>query len=119
MSNVLAGNQGNLEEQNPEKVIWQGWLSYHKSGAVKSWKDVWAVLRPKYLNFYKDQTEYKVLHIIYLRDIVEVMDISVKNKKRCFQIITPLKRERLCTQDEETLIQFMGALKSQLARRRW
>ncbi|KAK0637306.1 hypothetical protein B0T17DRAFT_504659 [Bombardia bombarda] len=108
-------------EQDPDRVIWQGWLWFHRSkGGVRQWKKSWAVLRPRNLILYKDETEYSVLFIVYLSSIVNVVDIDPmsRTKSHCLQVITDEKSYRFCAHDEEALVRCLGAFKSLLAKRR-
>ena len=108
-------------EQDPDRVLWQGWLMFLKSkGGVRQWKNYWAVLRLKNLIFYKDKTEYAASRIIDMSTVVNVVDIDPvsKTKVHCMQIITDEKSYRLCARDEETLLQCLGAFKSLLSKRR-
>ncbi|RYP10461.1 hypothetical protein DL764_000644 [Monosporascus ibericus] len=108
-------------EQDPDRVLWQGWLMFLKSkGGVRQWKNYWAVLRLKNLIFYKDKTEYAASRIIDMSTVVNVVDIDPvsKTKIHCMQIITDEKSYRLCARDEETLLQCLGAFKSLLSKRR-
>ena len=42
--------------EDPERVIWQGYLLCLKSkGGVRQWKRLWVVLRPKHMAFYKNE----------------------------------------------------------------
>ncbi|KAG5980500.1 hypothetical protein E4U55_003976 [Claviceps digitariae] len=108
-------------EQDPDRVIWQGWLWQLRSKrGVKQWKDMWGVLRPRNLILYKNEAEYMAQWIVELSDVVDVVDTDPvsKSKEHCLQIITEEKRFRFCTHDEESLVQFIGAFKSLLAKRR-
>lgn len=120
ISNVLGSSIGTPGEQHPDRVIWQGWLWQLRSKrGVKQWKDMWAVLRPRNLILYKDQQEYTAQWILALSAVVDVVDTDpVKNKDNCLQIITEEKSYRFCTHGEEALVQFIGAFKSLLAKRR-
>ncbi|ETS79959.1 hypothetical protein PFICI_07488 [Pestalotiopsis fici W106-1] len=108
-------------ENDPDRVVWQGWLQLlkHKRG-VRQWKNCWAVLRPRNLILYKDEAEYTAAFIMPLSTVVNVVDIDAlaKNKPFCMQIITDEKSYRFCTQDEETLVKCLGAFKSLLSKRR-
>lgn len=124
MSNVSQtsglGNPGNIET-DPDRVIWQGWLWLLRSkGGVRQWKDSWAVLRPRNLILYKDETEYAAQLILPLSSIVNVVerDPLSRTKKHCLQIITEEKSYRFSAHDEETLVHCLGAFKSLLAKRR-
>jgi hypothetical protein len=80
---------------------------------------MWAVLRPINLILYKDQHEYTAQWILPLSAVVDVVDTdAVKNKDKCLQIITEEKSHRFCTHSEDALVEFMGAFKSLLAKRR-
>jgi hypothetical protein len=108
-------------EQDPDRVVWQGWLWFLKSKrGVKQWKDCWAVLRPRNLILYKDESEYTASFILSLSSIVNVVEIDPvsRTKIHCLQIITDEKSYRLCAHDEELLVQCLGAFKSLLSKRR-
>ncbi|KAI1213127.1 PH domain-containing protein [Annulohypoxylon truncatum] len=108
-------------ESDPDRIAWQGWLwLLNSKRGVKQWKSRWAVLRPRNLILYKDESEYKASFILSLSVIVNVVDIDPvsKTKKHCFQIITDEKTYRCCARDEETLVHCLGAFKSLLAKRR-
>lgn len=116
-SQVSVANQ----EQELDRVIWQGWLWQLKSkGGVKQWKDMWAVLRRRNLILYKDESEYLAQWIVQLSVVVDVVEIDPlnKSKENCLQIITEEKSFKFCAHDEESLIQFIGALKSLIAKRK-
>ncbi|CAM1502837.1 Fc.00g076130.m01.CDS01 [Cosmosporella sp. VM-42] len=108
-------------EQDPDRVIWQGWLWFLRSKrGVKQWKHMWAVLRPRNLILYKDESEYTAQWILQLSAIVNVVDIDPlsKTKTNCLQVITEEKSYRFCAHDEESLVLCIGAFKSLLAKRR-
>ncbi|KAJ3494742.1 hypothetical protein NLG97_g3888 [Lecanicillium saksenae] len=116
-SQVSIANQ----EQELDRVVWQGWLWQLKSkGGVKQWKDVWAVLRRRNLILYKDESEYLAQWIVQLSVVVDVVDIDPvnKSKENCLQIITEEKSFKFCAHDEESLVQFIGAVKSLIAKRK-
>lgn len=108
-------------DQDPDRIIWQGWLWWLRSkGAVRQWKNSWAVLRPRNLILYKDESEYTVQFIISMSMILNVVDIDPmsRTKTHCLQIITEEKSYRLCAHDEESLVKCLGAFKSLLAKRK-
>ncbi|KAM5345530.1 hypothetical protein ACJ41O_011391 [Fusarium nematophilum] len=108
-------------EQDPDRVIWQGWLYFLRNRrGVRQWKDMWAVLRPRNLILYKDESEYTAQWILPLSSIVNVVDIDPlsKSKKHCLQVITEEKSYRFCARDEDALVRCVGAFKSLLAKRR-
>ncbi|KAM4055362.1 PH domain-containing protein [Hirsutella rhossiliensis] len=108
-------------DADPERVIWHGWLWMLRSKrGVRQWKNMWAVLRPRNLILYKDESEYAVQWLVQLSAVVNVVDIDPlsKSKQNCLQIITEEKSYRFCARDEESLVQFIGAFKSLLAKRR-
>lgn len=114
-------NVANAQEQDPDRVMWQGWLWYMRSkGGVKQWKNMWGVLRPRNLILYKDESEYLAQWIVQLPAVVDVVDMDPvsKSKENCLQIITEEKSYKFCARDEESLVQFVGAFKSLLAKRR-
>ncbi|KAH6654340.1 hypothetical protein BKA67DRAFT_658644 [Truncatella angustata] len=123
---MLGGrNQSQLSglniENDPDRVVWQGWLQLlkHKRG-VRQWKNCWAVLRPRNMILYKDESEYTAAFIMPLSTVVNVVDIDPlsKAKLHCMQIITDEKSYRFCVHDEEGLVQCLGAFKSLLSKRR-
>ncbi|ORY69918.1 PH domain-containing protein [Pseudomassariella vexata] len=108
-------------EQDPDRVVWQGWLMFLKSKrGVRQWKHSWAVLRPRNLILYKDESEYSASFIMALAAIVNVVDIDPvsKTKLHCMQIITDERSYRFCAHDEENLLQCLGAFKSLLSKRK-
>ncbi|KIH89234.1 PH domain containing protein [Sporothrix brasiliensis 5110] len=108
-------------ETDPDRVIWQGWLWLLRSkGGVRQWKDSWAVLRPRNLILYKDETEYAAQLILPLSSIVNVVerDPLSRTKKHCLEIITEEKNYRFSAHDEDTLVRCLGAFKSLLTKRR-
>jgi len=114
-------NSGLNLDQDPDRIIWQGWLRFLRTkGGVRQWKKSWAVLRPRNFILYKDDSEYSVLFIVYLSSIVNVVDIDPmsKTKTQCLQVITDEKSYRFCAQSEEALVRCLGAFKSLLAKRR-
>ena len=110
-----------LEKQDDEKVIWHGYLLLLKSkGGVRQWKRIWAVLRPKKLAFYKSEEEYSAILILSLSGIIDAVELDPisKSKKCCMQIIAEEKSYRFCAPSEDALAEWLGALKSQLSRRK-
>lgn len=108
-------------EGDPDRVIWQGWLWFLRTKrGVRQWKNMWAVLRPRNLILYKDESEYTAQWILPLPAIVNVVDIDPlsKSKTHCLQVITEEKSYRFCAHGEESLVQCIGAFKSLLAKRR-
>lgn len=108
-------------ERDLDRVVWQGWMWYLRSkGGVKQWKHLWGVLRPRNLILYKDESEYLAQWIVQLSAVVDVVDIDPisKSKENCLQIITEEKSFKFCAPDEESLVQFIGAFKSLLAKRK-
>lgn len=108
-------------DQDPDRIIWQGWLWWLRSkGAVRQWKNCWAVLRPRNLILYKDESEYSVQFIVHMGMILNVVDIDPmsKTKTHCLQVITEEKSYRFCADGEEALVKCLGAFKSLLAKRK-
>lgn len=117
----LSQVSGLNADQDPDKVVWQGWLWFLKGKrGVRQWKDCWAVLRPRNLILYKDESEYTAYFILPLSAIVNTVDIDPvsKTKTHCMQIITDEKSYRLCAHEEESLVQCLGAFKSILNKRK-
>ncbi|MCJ1420583.1 hypothetical protein MMC32_006941 [Xylographa parallela] len=108
-------------EQDAERVIWHGYLLCLKSKrGVRQWKKLWVVLRPKNLAFYKTEEEYSAHLIIPLSSIISAVEIDPvsRSKSHCMQIIAEEKSFRFCAPSEEALARWLGALKSQLARKK-
>ncbi|KAI0486824.1 PH domain-containing protein [Xylaria cf. heliscus] len=108
-------------ERDPDRVVWQGWLWFLKGKrGMRQWKNCWAVLRPRNLILYKDESEYTASFILALASIVNVVDIDPisKTKVHCMQIITDEKSYRFCAHDEEPLVHCLGAFKSLLSKRK-
>ncbi|KAI9875280.1 MAG: hypothetical protein M1830_008665 [Pleopsidium flavum] len=108
-------------DHDVERVIWHGFLSCLRSkGGVRQWKKLWVVLRPKNLAFYKDEEEYSPYLLIPLSSIISAVEIDPvsKSKRYCMQIIAEEKSYRFSAPTEEALDKWLGALKSQLARRK-
>ncbi|KAI0866863.1 PH domain-containing protein [Xylaria cubensis] len=108
-------------ERDPDRVVWQGWLWFLKGKrGMRQWKNCWAVLRPRNLILYKDESEYTASFILALTSIVNVVDIDPisKTKVHCIQIITDEKTYRFCAHDEESLVHCLGAFKSLLSKRK-
>ncbi|KAI1306304.1 PH domain-containing protein [Xylaria venustula] len=111
----------NAERGDPDRVVWQGWLWFLKGKrGMRQWKNCWAVLRPRNLILYKNESEYTASFILALPSIVNVVDIDPvsKTKVHCMQIITDEKSYRFCAHDEESLVQCLGTFKSLLAKRK-
>ncbi|KAI9816749.1 MAG: hypothetical protein M1827_001394 [Pycnora praestabilis] len=109
------------EAMESERVVWQGFLYYLKSkGGVRQWKELWVVLRPKNLAFYKTRGEYSATLIIPVAAIINAVDIDPisKSKKFCMQVISEERSYRFCAPSEDALAEWLGALKSLLAKRK-
>ncbi|KAL8835619.1 MAG: hypothetical protein Q9170_003236 [Blastenia crenularia] len=116
-----ASHSSGSQVQDEERVVWHGYLLILKSTrGVRQWKKMWAVLRPKNLAFYKTDEEYAAQLIIPLSNIINAVEIDPlsRTKAYCMQIIAEEKNFRCCAPSEEALAKWLGALKSQLARRR-
>lgn len=116
-----ASRSSGFQIQDDEKVVWHGYLLILRSkGGVRQWKKLWVVLRPKNLAFYKNEDEYAAQLIIPLSNIINAVEIDPlsRSKSHCMQIIAEDKTFRCCCPTEDALTKWLGALKSQLARRR-
>lgn len=108
-------------DQDPDRIIWQGWLWWLRNRrGVRQWKNCWAVLRPRNLILYKDESEYSVQFIVPMGLILNVVDVDPlsRTKAHCLQIITEEKSHRFCAYNEESLVKCLGAFKSLLAKRK-
>lgn len=105
---------------DPERVIYQGWLYCLKTkGRVKQWKKLWAVLRPKNISFYKDEQEYSAVKIVSMSSVINAAEIDPisRSKNYCLQLIMEDKTYRFCAPSEDSLAEWLGSVKSVLARR--
>lgn len=145
--NVSQSSGFHADQHDDERVIWHGYLLYLKTkGGVRQWKRLWVVLRPKNLAFYKNdevrkshplslpppysipknfhssqsQQEYAANLIIPLSNILNAVEIDPisRSKAHCMQIIAEEKSYRFCASSEDALAEWLGALKSQLAKRK-
>ena len=118
--NISQGSGFHVDHDD-ERVVWHGYLLCLKTnGGVRQWKRLWVVLRPKSLAIYKDESEYAARLIIPLSNIIDAVEIDPvsRTKFHCMQIIAEEKSYRFCAPSEEALARWLGALKSQLARRK-
>ncbi|KAL8803644.1 MAG: hypothetical protein Q9182_003059 [Xanthomendoza sp. 2 TL-2023] len=116
-----ASHSSGLNVQDGERVVWHGYLLILKSkGGVRQWKKLWAVLRPKNIAFYKNEEEYAAQLIIPLSNIINAVEVDPisKSKSHCMQIIAEDKNFRFSVENEDLLAKWLGALNSQLARRK-
>lgn len=105
---------------DPERVIRHGWLYCLKTKSrVKQWKKLWVVLRPKNISFYKNEQEYSAVKIVSMSSVINAAEIDPisKSKSYCLQVIMEDKTYRFCAFSEDSLAQWLGSLKSVLARR--
>ncbi|TVY68766.1 putative PH domain-containing protein PB16A4.02c [Lachnellula suecica] len=119
--NASQMSVGNLNtELDPERVIWQGHLLYLKTiSGVRQWKDLWGVIRPRNIAFYKNDSEYSPILIIPLSSVINAVEIDPlsRTKRLCMQVITEEKSYKFCARNEDTLDKSLGAVKSLLAKR--
>ncbi|KAL8988931.1 MAG: hypothetical protein Q9177_002067 [Variospora cf. flavescens] len=116
-----ASHSSGFQIQDEERVVWHGYLLILRSkGAVRQWKKVWVVLRPKNLALYKNDEEYAARLILPLSNIINAVEIDPlsRSKSHCMQVIADDKTLRFSAPSEEALTEWLGALKSQLARHR-
>ena len=69
------------------------------------------------LDFLQEYAANLILPLSNIINAVEIDPIS-KSKKHCMQIIVEEKSYRFCAPSEDALAEWLGALKSQLARRK-
>ncbi|KAJ1957062.1 hypothetical protein IWQ62_005173, partial [Dispira parvispora] len=65
----------------------RGYLS-KRSGKLKVWKRKWFVLRTTTLACYRDEKEYEITQLIYLRHIRTIAKVAKKGRENVFGIIT-------------------------------
>ncbi len=108
-------------EQDPERVVWQGYLLVLKSiRGVRQWKDRWVVIRPRNVALYQNDDEYSPLLIIPISSVINAVEIDPisRTKTHCLQVITEEKSYKFCAHNEEGLDKSLGAFKSLLAKRK-
>ena len=102
--------------RDPLRPIRQGFLTVlsSKPAGMKSWKSLFAVLRPRNLSFYKNEHEYSVLKMLPVSSIVDAVEIDPVSRSRvyCFEVIAEEKVVRCCVKSEAELEGWLGALKS-------
>ena len=105
---------------DPERVVRQGRLQVLRTkGGVKQWKNLWVVLRPKSLSFYKNEQEYSTVKLLSMSSVIDAAEIDPvsRTKQFCLQLITEDKTYKCCAPDEEALAKWLGSLKSVVAKR--
>lgn len=120
-------NSHDTPRHDTEKVIVQGYLRRHQSGALRGSAKIWAVLRPYGLYIYPDHKEYKLSHLVPLSEMVDADELpdsttpasqgQSKSGRLKFQIITKKKALRFSVDEESLLIEWLGGLKSILERK--
>lgn len=110
-----------LPDPDPERVVYQGYLLYLRSkNGIRSWKNLWVVLRPRSLSFYKNDSEYSPVMILPMENVINVVEIDPlsRTKRYCFQVIGEERSFKFCAGSEAGLVSVLGACKSLLARRK-
>lgn len=108
-------------DQDPERVVYQGYLLYLRSkNGIRSWKNLWVVLRPRSLSLYKNDSEYSPVMILPMESVISVVEIDPlsRTKRYCFQVISEERSFKFCAGSEGVLVNVLGACKSLLARRK-
>lgn len=110
--------------RDPLRPIRQGYLTILPSSSSRGpslklnrTKRLFAVLRPRALSFYKDETEYSVLKMLPVSTIIDAVEIDPQSRTRvyCFEVIAEEKTVRCCVGSEGELEGWLGALKSVIA----
>lgn len=120
-SQVSLAQNPPLHDQDPERVVYQGYLLYLRSkNGIRSWKNLWVVLRPRSLSFYKNDSEYSPVMILPMENVINVVEIDPlsRTKRYCFQVIGEERSFKFCAGSEGVLVNVLGACKSLLARRK-
>lgn len=97
------------EELQQEKVIKSGYL-LKKGERRKSWKKRWFVLRKTKLAYYKDEKEYKLLHIINMSIAHAIDEVKIKTHAYCFGIVTRQRTYYMKAASREELDEWLEAL---------
>lgn len=105
-----------------ERIVHQGWLGRQRGGALRAWKAQWAVLRPSRLALYDDAAEYKPSLIIPFAGIIDAVEVerpADRRRGRCvFMVIGEEGGWRFDGGSEESVLRWLGAIKSLVARRK-
>ena len=101
----------------------QGWLGLQRGGrALRPWSARWAVLRPSRLALYADAAEYKPSLIIPFAGIIDAVEVERpgdRRRGRCvFMVIGEEGGWRFDGGSEESVLRWLGAIKSLVARRK-
>lgn len=114
-----------IDRDNNDKVIIEGYLRRHIPKSLRGSAKVWAVLRPYGLYLYPDNKEYRPVRILSFNEIIDASDLPdvdeisgsqqhKRNIKYRFQVITKEKALKFSVEDEKSLDDWLGALKSRL-----
>lgn len=118
---VVAAAAGDSAQADRERVIRQGFISVQstKTG-IRTWKPLWAVLRPYSLSFYKNEQEYSMLKMLSTGSIIDAVEIDGLGRKRewVFEVIAEEKTLKCSVRQEEDMVGWLGALKSVVERRK-
>jgi hypothetical protein len=116
-----ATDATNAPLTDPSRVIRQGFLTVQstKTG-IKTWKPLWAVLRPYSLSFYKNEQEYSMLKQLATSSVIDAVEIDGLGRKRewVFEVIAEEKTLKCSVRGEEEMVGWLGALKSVVERRK-
>lgn len=114
-------NGADTSQPDPERVIRQGFISVQstKTG-IRTWKPLWAVLRPYSLSFYKNEQEYSILKMLPVGSIIDAVEVDAMSRKRewVFEVIAEEKTLKCSVRGEEEMVAWLGALKSVIERRK-
>ncbi|KAL8719253.1 MAG: hypothetical protein Q9225_003712 [Loekoesia sp. 1 TL-2023] len=103
-----ASHSSGFQIQDDERVVWHGYLLILKStGAVRQWKKLWAVLRPKNLAFYKNDEEYAAQLIVPLSNIISAVEIDPLSRNHAAERILSRFSRVLSKEDDPELIEFI------------
>lgn len=112
---------GDTSQPDPERVVRQGFISVHSTrSGIRTWKPLWAVLRPYGLAFYKNEQEYSMLKMLSTASIIDAVEIDGLGRKRewVFEVIAEEKTLKCSVRGEEDMVGWLGALKSVVERRK-
>ncbi|ORY04988.1 PH domain-like protein [Basidiobolus meristosporus CBS 931.73] len=99
-------------QSSDSKILFNGYL-YKQCEMYKVWRKRWFVLRSHTLSYYKNEKEYvlhKIIPIESIQGAFEKNPTNIKNKRFCFQLITPQRNYLVATEDQEYSLTWLRAI---------
>eukprot|EP01121_Diplochlamys_sp_Union-15-3_P009003 TRINITY_DN2429_c0_g1_i1.p1 TRINITY_DN2429_c0_g1~~TRINITY_DN2429_c0_g1_i1.p1 ORF type:complete len:466 (+),score=94.61 TRINITY_DN2429_c0_g1_i1:120-1517(+) len=67
-----------------------------EGGRFKSWKKRWCVIEGDLINYYRKDTKKEKCGSVNLRVASKIQSVEYRNKKNCFEIVTPERVYHMC-----------------------